>query len=90
MAKNKDARPDWFKFWRRNRPVIVNDLLPMSGRGKIMTNIFLYCDGEELLPMNDIESIAWASIKANIDESFEDIRQQSETNRQNVMRRWGN
>ena len=89
MAKSKETRPDWFKFWRRNRPIIVNDLLGMTSRGKIMTNIFLYCDGEELMQMDDIESMAWASIRANIDESFEDIRQQSETNRQNVMKRWG-
>lgn len=88
MARKKDDRPDWFKFWRRNRPVIVNDLLSMESRGKIMTNIFLYCDGESLLQMDNIESIAWASIKTNIDESIEDIRQQSETNRQNVMSRW--
>ena len=44
MSKNKDQRPQWFKFWRRNRGMLDVETLSMEARGRIFTNIMRYFD----------------------------------------------
>ncbi len=83
MAKNKSGRPEWFKFWRRNRPMVDSVLLNMEERGILLTNMFRFFDGEELIPMEPVVSMAWTAIEQNITEAFEDYEKRVVTNHDN-------
>ncbi len=87
MARNKDGRPEWFRFWRRNRRQLDIDELSIESRGIIFTNMMRYFDGDEnLLPMNSIEAIAFNIIKINIDDAFSDYADMVVTNTANGKR----
>ena len=85
MAKNKSGRPEWFKFWRRNRLQLDIDLLSMESRGKIFTNMMRYFDGgeAELMPMTGVEQMAFNVLKINMDDSFSEYLARAEKNREN-------
>ena len=85
MAKNKDGRPEWFKFWRRNRKQLDIDLLSMESRGIIFTNFMRYFDDDKdnLMEMTDIEFMAFNTIAVNIDEAFGNYEERSEINKRN-------
>ena len=83
VAKNKDGRPEWFKFWRRNRKQIDIDRLGMESRGIVFTNMMRYFDHEELVEMSDVEYLAFNVLAVNIDEAFEEYEARTEVNREN-------
>lgn len=90
MARKKSERPEWFKFWRRNRQQLDIDLLSMESRGKIFTNMMRYFDsGElELVEMTPIETLAFNMVKGNIDESFTEWKEKSEKATDSINARW--
>ena len=85
MARNKEGRPEWFKFWRRNRRQLDIEQLNMESRGIVFTNMMRYFDGEAdaLLPMTALEAMAFNVLKINIDDSFSDYAEREEVNRAN-------
>lgn len=83
VPKNKDGRPEWFKFWRRNRKQIDIDRLGMESRGIVFTNMMRYFDHEELVEMSDVEYLAFNVLAVNIDEAFEEYEARTEVNREN-------
>ena len=85
MARNKEGRPEWFKFWRRNRRQLDIEQLDMQSRGIIFTNMMRYFDGEdsELIKMSPIESMAFNVLKINVDDSFSEYAEREKTNREN-------
>lgn len=88
MAKSE--RPEWFKFWRRNRQMLDIDQLSMESRGRIFTNMMRYFDsGEnELLSLDTLESAMFNVLKINVDNSFSDFEETSQKNRENALKRW--
>lgn len=86
----KQERPEWFKFWRRNRRTLDIDQLSMESRGRIFTNMMRYFDsGEnELIELDPLESAMFNVLKINVDDSFSEFAAKSEQNRKNVMSRW--
>lgn len=91
MARNKEGRPEWFKFWRRNRQQLDSDLLSMESRGRIFTNMMRYFDeGEtaDLVEMSQLESYAFNGLKTNIDDAFIDWKETSEKATANINKRW--
>ncbi len=85
MARNKEGRPEWFKFWRRNRRQLDIEQLGMESRGIVFTNMMRYFDSvdAELLPMNPLEGMAFNVVKINVDDSFAEYAEREETNRAN-------
>lgn len=85
MAKNKNGRPEWFKFWRRNRGMLDIEQLSIESRGKVFTNIMRYFDTgfDELMEMTPIEELAFNVLKQNADEAIEDYEDRAEKNRAN-------
>ena len=85
MARNKEGRPEWFKFWRRNRQLLDIEVLSMESRGLIFTNVMRYFDNgaEDLLEMNPLESMAFNSLKISIDDSFSEYAERQERNQRN-------
>ena len=85
MAKSKTGRPEWFKFWRRNRAMLDDETVcSLESCGKIFINMMRYFDGEENLhPMNQGERIAFNLLKSSIDEAVVSFNERSETNREN-------
>lgn len=88
MAKSE--RPEWFKFWRRNRQILDIDQLSMESRGRIFTNMMRYFDSgeDELLSLDTLESAMFNVLKINVDSSFSDFEETSQKNRENAMKRW--
>ena len=86
MPKKKDLRPEWFKFWRRNREYLDFEQLTMESRGKVFTNVMRYFDGEDkdkLIKLEPIEMMAFRILQANVDASFSDYEDMVEKNREN-------
>lgn len=85
MAKNKNGRPEWFKFWRHNRGMLDIEQLSIESRGKVFTNIMRYFDTgfDELMEMTPIEELAFNVLKQNADEAIEDYEDRAEKNRAN-------
>lgn len=85
MAKNKNGRPEWFKFWRRNRGMLDIEALSIENRGIVFTNIMRYFDTgyEELLPMAPIETFAFNVLRQNADEAIDEYEEMVEKNRKN-------
>lgn len=85
MAKNKAGRPEWFKFWRRNRRQLDIEQLGMESRGVVFTNMMRYFDADDtdLLPMNPLESMAFNVVKISVDDSFTEYAERQEINRTN-------
>ena len=90
MAKNTEARPEWFKFWRRNRRQLDIEQLDMKSRGIIFTNMMRYFDGDdsELLEMTPLECMAFNVLKINVDDTFSEYAITSAQNRANANKRW--
>lgn len=89
MARKKKDRPEWFKFWRRNRPRFDSDMLSLESRGRIFTNMLRYFDGDaDLLEMTPLEQYAFNDLKVDIDDAFDDWQRTSEENRQKQLKRW--
>ena len=90
MAKNTEARPEWFKFWRRNRRQLDIEQLDMKSRGIIFTNMMRYFDGDdsELLEMSPLECMAFNVLKINVDDTFSEYATTSAQNRANANKRW--
>lgn len=70
MARNKEGRPEWFKFWRRNRGMLDIEALSIQSRGVVFTNIMRYFDTgmDELIDMSPIEIMAFNIFKKNMKE----------------------
>lgn len=86
MARNKAGRPEWFKFWRRNRRQLDIEQLSMESRGVVFTNVMRYfddADEQNLLAMDALESMAFNVVKINVDDSFAEYAERSKTNREN-------
>ncbi len=85
MAKSKTGRPEWFKFWRRNRAMLDDEeMFSHESCGIIFINMMRYFDDEEkLLPMNQAERIAFNLLKSSIDEAVTSFSERSETNKEN-------
>ena len=85
MGRNKDGRPEWFKFWRRNRRQLDIEQLNMHSRGVLFTNMMRYFDtGEaELIEMTPVEAMAFNIVKINVDDSFSEYKEREERNREN-------
>lgn len=91
MARNKKTRPEWFKFWRRNRQQLDSELLSMESRGRIFTNMMRYFDegdAADLVEMSPLESYAFNGLKTNIDDAFADWKETSEKATENINKRW--
>ena len=90
MAQNTEGRPEWFKFWRRNRRQLDIEQLDMQSRGVVFTNMMRYFDGEDsaLLDMSPIEGMAFNVLKINVDDSFKEYAVTSAQNRENANKRW--
>ena len=78
-------RPEWFKFWRRNREMIDVELLDMKSRGVVFTNMMRYFDGDRdnMEDMTPVECMAFNFLKSSIDDSFEDFDRIADRNREN-------
>ena len=85
MPKNKEGRPEWFKFWRRNCRQLDIEQLDMQSRGVVFTNMMRYFDGEDstLIDMSPIEGMAFNVLKINVDDSFNEYTEREKTNREN-------
>lgn len=85
MGKNKEGRPEWFKFWRRNRRQLDIEQLDMQSRGVVFTNMMRYFDGQDsaLLDMSPVECMAFNVLKINVDDSFSEYADREKTNREN-------
>ena len=86
MARNKAGRPEWFKFWRRNRRQLDIEQLSMESRGVVFTNVMRYfddADEQNLLAMDALESMAFNVVRINVDDSFAEYAERSRTNREN-------
>ena len=89
MARKEGGRPEWFKFWRRNRAQLDIEQLSMESRGKVFTNMMRYFDQDaELLIMDAIEALAFNVLKVNVDDSISEYEETSRKNRENVNKRW--
>ena len=88
MGRNKGGRPEWFKFWRRNRAQLDIEELSMESRGRVFTNMMRYFDQDELLEMTPIETLAFNVLKVNVDDSISEYEETSRKNRENVNKRW--
>ena len=88
MARKE--RPEWFKFWRRNRRTLDIDQLSMESRGRIFTNMMRYFDSgdAELMELDPLESAMFNVLRINVDDSFSEFSAKSEKNRENIMKRW--
>ena len=86
---HKTGRPEWFKFWRRNRAQLDIEQLSMESRGKVFTNMMRYFDQDaELIEMDSIEALAFNVLKVNVDDSIAEYAETSRQNRENVNKRW--
>ena len=84
MARNKEGRPEWFKFWRRNRQQLDIEQLSMKSRGVVLTNIMRYFDGtDDLISMSAVETMAFNVIKISIDSSYAEYEDMRERNSEN-------
>lgn len=84
MARNKERRPEWFKFWRRNRQQLDIEQLSMKSRGVVLTNIMRYFDGtDDLISMSAVETMAFNVIKISIDSSYAEYEDMRERNSEN-------
>ena len=84
MARKNSDRPEWFKFWRRNRQQLDIDLLSMESRGVVFTNMMRYFDDSgELLPMSALEEMAFNVVKINMDDSITEYAALVERNGKN-------
>ena len=84
--KNKEGRPEWFRFWRRNRRQLDIDQLDMESRGVVFTNMMRYFDDgnmNNLLDMSPIEVMAFNLLKVNIDDAYQDYANRAEVNSEN-------
>ncbi len=90
MATKKDRRPEWFKFWRRNRKTLDIEQLDLESRGRIFTNMMRYFDDDEamMLEMTPLESAMFNVLKINVDDSFDEVEETSTRNRANANKRW--
>ncbi|MBQ1771025.1 MAG: hypothetical protein II000_03625 [Clostridia bacterium] len=90
MARKKSDRPEWFKFWRRNRQQLDIELLSMESRGRIFTNMMRYFDtGElDLVELSPLESMAFNVLKVNVDDSFDEWKEKSEKATASINERW--
>ena len=89
MSRSKGGRPEWFKFWRRNRAQLDIEQLSMESRGRVFTNMMRYFDEDsELLQMDSIEALAFNVLKVNVDDSIAEYEETSRKNRENVNKRW--
>ena len=89
MARKEGGRPEWFKFWRRNRAQLDIEQLSIESRGKVFTNMMRYFDQDaELLDMDPIEALAFNVLKVNVDDSIAEYEETSRKNRENVNKRW--
>ena len=87
--RHETGRPEWFKFWRRNRAQLDIELLSMESRGIVFTNMMRYFDQDaELLDMDALEALAFNVLKVNIDDSFAEYEETSRKNRENANKRW--
>lgn len=64
----------------------MSELLDRESRGKILENMFLYFDGEELVEMEPVEAMAWEAVKQNIDEANREYIERSEINHDNGIK----
>ena len=84
MARNKEGRPEWFKFWRRNRRELDIEELGMESRGIVLTNVMRYFDGtDDLLPMSALETMAFNVIRISIDDSYTEYEVKKAKNSEN-------
>lgn len=89
MSHSKGGRPEWFKFWRRNRAQLDIEQLSIESRGKVFTNMMRYFDQDaELLEMDALEMLAFNVLKVNVDDSIAEYAETSRKNRENVNKRW--
>ena len=89
MGRRSSGRPEWFKFWRRNRAQLDIEQLSMESRGKVFTNIMRYFDEDtDLIEMDSIEALAFNVLKVNVDDSIAEYAETSRQNRENVNKRW--
>lgn len=88
MSRNKEGRPEWFKFWRRNRVQLDIDVFSMESRGRVFTNMMLYFDDREadLLSMSPIEQLAFNVLRANVDEAFDEYAERAQVNKNNGVK----
>lgn len=85
MARNKEGRPEWFKFWRRNLRQLDVAQLNMESRGIIFTNAMRYFDSpsSELLSMTPVEAMAFNVLRISIDDAVSEYSERAELNRAN-------
>ena len=87
VMKKSNGRPEWFKFWRNYRRILDIEQLSMGSRGVVFTNMMRYFDSDEnLMPMSDLEAIAFNVIKNSIDDCMAAYAVQSAANRENGLK----
>lgn len=85
MPRNKEGRPEWFKFWRRNRKLLDIEELSIESRGVVFTNIMRYFDTGTtgLLQMSPMEMFAFNVLKQNADEATNEYEDRVLKNKEN-------
>lgn len=86
--KNRDGRPEWFKFWRRNCQQLDIEELSLEDRGIVFTNIMRYFTGDEtiMIPMSPLQRMAFNVMKISVDDAVSSYQDRAETNRQNGLK----
>ncbi len=79
---------DWFKVSGSNDAII--SALSSEQAGNVLKAAFLYFKTGDILPLDQVERIAFAPFKRDIDESKEAYQRQSERNREKALKRWKN
>ena len=69
MSKG-EKRPSWFKLWLHHRPLF--DAVPDEVAGRVVKAALNYFATGEVVQLGQLESVVFASIKADIDDAHAD------------------
>ena len=84
MAKPK--RPSWFKFFVAAKSVI--DVLPDEAVGKGVKAALTYFDTGEIVEIDTLSNVVFATLKPYIDESLRDYERSVNAGHEGANNRW--
>ena len=80
------AKLDWFKFSVQNDAIIY--ALPDKQAGRVLKAALWYFNTGEEPQLDPASQIVFAALKRDIDNSKRSYAEQSERNREKVLKRW--
>ena len=79
MISKKSKRPSWFKLWLHHKALI--DAVPDEVAGRAVKAALGYFSTGELVPLGEIETVVFASLKSDIDDALADYLRDVENGR---------